>query len=519
MARGNKKTDDRNDADSPSEESDSDSASEPDSSETLSDISTESTGRSRRTRSRDEFFSLAGQTHSQREREGYVAPEYMKYNPHYREQREQPVFSLAHPFPRIVRDGMRPPDERKRKHKKHGKRRKGSRGEKQESEAQAQGGRQNANAGRQSAAAEPPNTETTEERNDGEGEGEGEMQHADSQQQAARDEPPTAHPSNAEQDEGKAQAEQMTSDNREYFNYWGRIRDVMHKELAEWLGVTVAMTIGLCAGFSTYTSDSQAGTFPTLAASWGFGFMIAIYVSGNVSGGHLNPMISIALAVWRGFPARRLPTYVAAQVMGAVTAAGIAYLLYHDAIVNLATQTHVTQSQTAAKQALVTLPKEFIHPPTAFFVEFIGSAMLMAVIMALGDDANAPPGAGMQAFIIGVFISILILALGYTSGGCFNPARDFGGRVIGAMAGWGGDLFTEYHAWWIWGPWIADISGGLFGGFMYDFIIFTGGESPVNYPLRRHKRVFFLRNRNARNMLHLGRGKVPDLERAADDNA
>lgn len=60
------------------------------------------------------------------------------------------------------------------------------------------------------------------------------------------------------------------------------------------------------------------------------------------------------------------------------------------------------------------------------------------------------------------------------------------------MAGYGGHLFTDQHAWWIWGPWVADIFGGLFGAFMYDMFIFTGGESPVNYPPGRIRRALHI---------------------------
>jgi aquaglyceroporin related protein len=210
-------------------------------------------------------------------------------------------------------------------------------------------------------------------------------------------------------------------------------------------------------------------------------------------------------------------SYILAQVLGATTAAGIAYAIYHDAIVQAAVTSNVPQSQSAAKEAMVTSPKEFVNPAAAFFTEFVGSAVLIGVIMALGDDTNAPPGAGMQAFIIGLLITVLVLALGYTTGGCFNPARDFGARLVCLMAGWGGNLFTEYHAWWVWGPWVADIFGGLFGGFLYDLIIFTGGESPVNYPPRRRKRAMLLKERIIRRKAGFGQNKIPELERAAQE--
>jgi aquaglyceroporin related protein len=177
------------------------------------------------------------------------------------------------------------------------------------------------------------------------------------------------------------------------------------------------MTIGLCANFSNFTSSSQAGTYTSQSLAWGFGFMVAIYTTGGISGGHMNPALTITLSVFRGFPARRCVIYIAAQLLGAITAGGIAYALYHDSIVQVAAQAGVPQNASVAVQAFITAPKAFVKPATAFFTEFVGSALLAGVILALGDDSNAPPGAGMQAFILGILISVIILALGYNTGG------------------------------------------------------------------------------------------------------
>lgn len=184
---------------------------------------------------------------------------------------------------------------------------------------------------------------------------------------------------------------------------------------------TIAITLGLCGGLSTYTSDGQAGSWMTQSACWGFSFMIGIYIVGGISGGHLNPAITISMSLWRGFPARRCVIYILAQLIGAITAGGFAYAIYHDAIVNLSVETNLPQSETTASQAFLTLPKQFVSPATAFFNEFLGTAILVGTIMALGDDTNAPPGAGMQAFIIGILITVLVLALGYNTGGYVPP--------------------------------------------------------------------------------------------------
>ncbi|KAL4953483.1 aquaporin-like protein [Aspergillus filifer] len=428
------------------------------------------------------FQSLAGPQTAQNNIP-YLHPDYHRLNPHYGEDKQArpPVWSLAAPLPRVVRSGMRQEEKMR------------------------------------SARQEPPKQQAPEGKE--QADGQVEKPNINVEREPAAVEPPAAEPADKEEAQGRREAQQKTADNRIYFNFWGKIRHYVRQELAEWLGVTVAMTLGLCSGLSTYTSQSQAGSFGTLAPAWGFAFMIAIYISGGISGGHLNPSITISMALYRGFPARRVVTYGFAQILGAITAGGIAYGLYYDAIANLSAVNGVPHNQSPAKEALVTLPKTFITPPTAFFTEFVGSAILMGAILALGDDSNAPPGAGMQAFIIGILTSVLVLALGFTTGGCFNPVRDFGPRLVTVMAGWGGSpMLTEYSAWWVWGPWVADISGALFGSMVYDAVIFTGGESPINYCSKRFRRAMYLKRRNLFKNLGVRKKKIPDLEKAAAQN-
>jgi len=72
---------------------------------------------------------------------------------------------------------------------------------------------------------------------------------------------------------------------------------------------------------------------------------------------------------------------------------------------------------------------------------------------------------------------------------CFNPVRDFGPRLVALMTGEGGHVFTDRYGWWFWGPWLATISGAIFGAAVYDLFVFAGGESPINYPRKRRKRA------------------------------
>jgi aquaglyceroporin related protein len=89
--------------------------------------------------------------------------------------------------------------------------------------------------------------------------------------------------------------------------------------------------------------------------------------------------------------------------------------------------------------------------------------------------------------ILGLVIVVLSMAFGYNTGAAMNPSRDFGPRLAILVVGYGNDVFR--NGYWVYGPWAATISGAVFGGFLYDAAIFVGGESPVNYPRRRIRRV------------------------------
>lgn len=144
--------------------------------------------------------------------------------------------------------------------------------------------------------------------------------------------------------------------------------------------------------------------------------MLAIYLTGGISGGHLNPAISITLSVFRGFPPRRCMEYIFAQMLGALTAGGVAYGLYRDSILHAAAVSGISREEVSSG-ALFTIPMPWVQPVTGFFTEFVGTGVLMCTILALGDHTNAPPGAGMQAFIVGLLIAIICMALGYNTGG------------------------------------------------------------------------------------------------------
>lgn len=277
---------------------------------------------------------------------------------------------------------------------------------------------------------------------------------------------------------------------------WSVYRTHHREALAEALAVFVQLTMGFCVDLGVTCANS--GNPNTTSWGWGLATMMGIYISGGVSGAHMNPIVTIVLWFYRGFPKRLMPEYFAAQFLAAFCAGLCAYGIYYQSITNYL----LANAEVGIIDSFVTSAREaWVGPATAFFNEFIGTAFLLVTVLALGDDQNAPPGAGMSSLIIGLVISCLCMTFGYQTGAAFNPARDFGPRLALLAVGYPGSMFTDPY--WFYGPWAGALCGGFAGAFLYDFFIFTGGESPVNYPWERTERAMTKEVMKWKHRMHL----------------
>ncbi|KAF2009664.1 aquaporin-like protein [Aaosphaeria arxii CBS 175.79] len=205
--------------------------------------------------------------------------------------------------------------------------------------------------------------------------------------------------------------------------------------------------------------------------------MMAIHIAGGISGAHCSPVVSINFFVFRGFPARKTIIYILAQIFGAFCGILIAFGIYKDAI-----QSYDPGRTLTSGKAIFTLPNDFTKGSTAFFTDFTSAAVMSGSVLAMGDSYNAPPAAGMHAFIMGLVGTAVTGCLGYNTGPQVNPAKDIASRVVASIVGYGPEMWQG--GWWA-KAWIAAICGGLFGCLLYDVAIYEGPESPVNYP--KHK--------------------------------
>ncbi|MCE1252681.1 MAG: aquaporin family protein [Anaerolineae bacterium] len=212
----------------------------------------------------------------------------------------------------------------------------------------------------------------------------------------------------------------------------------------------------------------------TITIGWAFAVIIAVYVTGGVSGAHLNPAVTLTMAIKRGFSWGKVLPFIVAQVIGAFLGALAVYLCYRDGLVAAGTPNVWTtgpgsvfgQTFWGAGSAANAGAYSLV---TAVVTEIFGTAVLIWGILASGDNKNMGLMHNMGPFLVGGTVLAVGLSLGGPSGYSLNPARDFGPRLLGTLVGTQGLWDPEFY--WLLAPVIGPFIGGPIGAFCYDWFV------------------------------------------------
>ena len=250
--------------------------------------------------------------------------------------------------------------------------------------------------------------------------------------------------------------------------------------IAEVFGTFILLLLGLgvCAqvGLAPRTG-AESYSWLLINIGWCFAVAIAVYVTAGVSGAHLNPAVTIAMAFRKALPWGMVLPYIIAQVIGAFLGAAVVYLAYRDGLVAAGLPNIYTTGPGAVFDAMAWgsssagAARHMIGPyplSTCVINEILGTAVLLWGVIASGDTRNTAIGANLGPVLVGATVLVVGTSLGGVSGYAINPARDFGPRIFGLISGTQG-LFDGIY--WLVAPIIAPIIGGILGVLTYDWFI------------------------------------------------
>lgn len=268
---------------------------------------------------------------------------------------------------------------------------------------------------------------------------------------------------------------------------WGEL-------LAEFLGTfiilafgdgVVAMAVAALPGSGRAQTPTTiflaAGDWLLIAWGWAFAVTFAIYIAGGVSGAHLNPAVTLAFAVRRKFPWKKVLPYWAAQLTGAFAGAALVYAVYFEAIdaFNKASKTARDASGGLATFSIfATFPAPYFGGNNwgPFLDQIVGTMFLLMLIAAIVDERNMGGFVKHLApLMVGLAIAAIGISYGANAGYAINPARDLGPRLFAWLAGWGqvampGTVDGSF-SWYFWVPIVGPLIGGVIGVVIYDLFI------------------------------------------------
>jgi MIP family channel proteins len=243
-------------------------------------------------------------------------------------------------------------------------------------------------------------------------------------------------------------------------------RDTLREAAAEFLGTFTLIVFGVGVNAQVVLGRGGHGEYFSINIGWGVAVMLGCYVAGGISGAHINPAVTLAMACLRGFSWRKVTPYIVAQFAGAFVASALVYFTYREAIIDF------EPTRTLATAGIwSTFPQDYLsNVPGGLVDQIVGTALLVMVIFAVIDERNMALPAAFGPVVFGATVFVIGMTYGLNAGYAINPARDLGPRLFTAVAGWGKQVFTADNYWW-WVPVVGPCIGGVLGGLTYDLLI------------------------------------------------
>jgi glycerol uptake facilitator protein len=240
----------------------------------------------------------------------------------------------------------------------------------------------------------------------------------------------------------------------------------MNAFMAEFVGTMLLVLLGdgVVANVLLKGSKGNNAGWIVITTGWGLAVAVAVYCVGVVSGGHINPAVTLALATIGQFEWWKVPGYLVAQFAGAFVGAVLVWLAYLP-------HWGVTEDKGAKLGVFCTGPA-IRRPSLNVITEVIGTAVLLIGVLAIPSVKNLSPESGFSTgfgpFLVGVLVWSIGLSLGGSTGYAINPARDLGPRIAHAVLPIPGKRDSDWGYAWV--PVAGPIIGGVLGALVYKWV-------------------------------------------------
>jgi glycerol uptake facilitator protein len=228
---------------------------------------------------------------------------------------------------------------------------------------------------------------------------------------------------------------------------------------AETIGTAILILLGdgVVAATLLARSKAEGAGWIVIAFGWGMAVAIAVYAVGQFSGAHLNPAVTLGLAVIGNTAWSDVPKYLAGEFAGAMIGAGLVFGAYSN---------HWRETEDPGlKLAVFSTGPAIRNTAANFTTEVIGTFTLVFGVLAIAGN-KAPTAAGLTPLLVGFLVLAIGLSLGGPTGYAINPARDLGPRIMHAILPIPGKGGSDWSYAWI--PVVAPIVGGILGALGYD---------------------------------------------------
>lgn len=222
--------------------------------------------------------------------------------------------------------------------------------------------------------------------------------------------------------------------------------------------ILIVLGDGVVANISLNKSKGQGAGWVAVALGWGFAVTVAVYVSGFMSGAHLNPAVTVGLAMAGMFPWGSVASYIVAQMLGAMAGALLVWVHYYS---------HWKETEDAATILGVFSTGPAIRKTVPNLIgEVIGTAILIIGVMAMGPNELT---SGLGAIVVGIIITAIGFGLGGTTGYAINPARDLGPRIMHQILPIANKGDSDWGYSWI--PVVGPLIGAVLGALLYNLVL------------------------------------------------